>query len=367
MIEMSHPQSEQAMLPGPSTGRQARSVAAYSFLTALMIVTPMLVFVPAALFHCALRNGRRAAWVAGLLALSLAAAYAVLVPAPADLVKLSWANIAGIGMAVIVPSLFALPLVQRGEKFGTLVAYLVAGGTAGLVFTELASRTLWHFSPLAFHIAQAQKSNTDVVAFYRQNNASPEMLSMMERWSSYSTVVLPSFMLIMLSLVFILSLLMLGRLRAFRPLAQSASQSVTQSASQSASQSTVQTVRQSEGQMPGVYLFRHFALPDWVLFVFVIGGLTPVASGLLQKIAANALVVALFLFIMQGVAIFRFALLAMGAGFGGTMLGWLLLLILTFSGGAGLLLLAVAGLFDPFFNFRHSKKRKDDSHESHSD
>ena len=355
MIEMSLPQSEQATLPEPSSGRQARSVAAYSFLTALMIVTPMLVFVPAALFHCALRNGRRAAWVAGLLALSLAAAYAVLVPAPADLVKLSWANIAGIGMAVIVPSLLALPLVQRGEKFGTLVAYLVGGGSAGLVLTELASRTLWHFSPLEFHIAQAQKSNADVVAFYRQNNASPEMLSMMERWSSYSTIVLPSFMLIMLSLVFILSLLMLGRLRAFRPLAQSVAQSAPQPGTQ------------AEGQTPGVYLFRHFALPDWVLFVFVIGGLTPVASGLLQKIAANALVVALFLFIMQGLAIFRFALLAMGAGFGGTMLGWLLLLILTFSGGAGLLLLAVAGLFDPFFNFRHPKKRKDDSHESHSD
>ena len=35
--------------------------------------------------------------------------------------------------------------------------------------------------------------------------------------------------------------------------------------------------------------------------------------------------------------------------------------------GVGPLLLGLAGLFDPFFDFRHFKKRKDDSHESHSD
>ena len=48
------------------------------------------------------------------------------------------------------------------------------------------------------------------------------------------------------------------------------------------------------------------------------------------------------------------------------MLGWLLLVFLTIT-GVGPLLLGVAGLFDPFFDFRHFKKRKDDSNESHSD
>ena len=35
--------------------------------------------------------------------------------------------------------------------------------------------------------------------------------------------------------------------------------------------------------------------------------------------------------------------------------------------GVGPFLLTVAGLFDQFFDFRHFKKRKDDSHEGHSD
>ena len=116
----------------------------------------------------------------------------------------------------------------------------------------------------------------------------------------------------------------------------------------------------------GAYLFRNFSLPDWLLFAFVLGGLTPLASGMLQKIAANTLAVVAFLYILQGLAIFRFLLVAMGAGFAGTMLGWLLLAFLTIT-GVGPLLLGVAGLFDPFFDFRHFKKRKDDSHESHSD
>lgn len=342
---MSLPQSEQAALQPPSTGRQARSVAGYSFLTALMIVTPMLVFVPAALFHCALRNGRRAAWVTGIAALSLAAAYAAVVPAPAEYANLAWSNMAGVGLAVILPSLIALPLVERAMRFGTVVTALLAGGLSGLLITELGSRALLSFSPLAFHVSQAQKSNAEVIRFYRENKAPADMLSMMERWSEISTILLPAVMLIMLTLIFILSLLMLGRLKVWRETA----------------------AQRQDGQAQGAWLFRNFALPDWVLFAFVLGGITPLVSGLLQTVTANTLVVVAFLYIMQGLAIFRFALVAMGAGFAGTMLAWMLLIILTLSGGAGLLLLGVAGLFDPFFNFRHPKKRKDDSHESHSD
>ena len=338
---MSLHQSEPATLPDPSFGRQARSVTVYSFLTALMILTPMLVFVPAALFHCALRFGRRAAWISGFAAVALACA----VPVPADLAKLAWSNMTGVGLAIVLPSLFVLPLVQRGERFGTVVAALLSGGVFGLLATEFLFRTFLSFSPLAFHVAQLEKSNAEALRFYRDNAAPAEVLSMMERWSSFGALLLPAIMLVILSFVFILSLLMLGRLKAWRDVA----------------------AQQPDGKALGTYLFRNFALPDWVLFAFVLGGLTPLASGLLQKIAANTLVVVVFLFVMQGLAIFRFALLSMGAGFAGTMLGWMLLFILTFSGCAGLLLLGVAGLFDPFFHFRHSKKRKDDSHESHSD
>jgi len=144
--------------------------------------------------------------------------------------------------------------------------------------------------------------------------------------------------------VFVLSLLMFGRLKTWREL----------------------TARRGDSEALGAYLFRNLAFPDWLLFAFLFGGLTPVAHGLLQKAAANVLTLVVFLYILQGLAIFRFLLVAMGAGFAGTALGWLLLGFLTIT-GVGPLLLGVAGLFDPFFDFRHFKKRKDDSHEGHSD
>ena len=155
---------------------------------------------------------------------------------------------------------------------------------------------------------------------------------------------LPAVILINMTLVFVLSLLMLGRLKAWREVA----------------------ARRGDTNALGAYLVRIFALPDWLLFAFILGGLTPLASGLLQKVAANTLTIVAFLYILQGLAIFRFMLTAMGVGFAGTMLGWLLLAFLTLT-GVGRLLLGVAGLFDSFFDFRHFKKRKDDSHESHSD
>ena len=345
MIETSLPQSEPVVLRDRSFGRQARSVAAYSLLTALMIDTPMLVFVPAALFHCALRNGRRAAWATALLAAGVAALYVVAVPSPNALaVKMAWSYLAAVVLAVIVPALGAIPLVERAESFGRVLVFLLIGSMLGLAATELGSRAMLDFSPFAAQVAQAQQTSAEFVQLYRSKGMAPEMVRWAERWIGYSTFVLPAVIVINISLVFILSLLMLGRLKVWRELG----------------------ARRGSAEAMGAYLFRNFALPDWLLFAFVLGGLTPLATGLLQKVAANTLAVIVFLYVLQGLAIFRFLLVAMGAGIAGTMLGWMLLAFLTLT-GVGPLLLGLAGLFDPFFDFRHFKKRKDDSHESHSD
>lgn len=345
MIEMSLQQSEPVAVPGRSFGRQARSVAAYSLLTALMVVTPMLVFVPAALFHCAIRNGRRAAVAVAALALTLAALYVAAVPGPTTAAtKMAWSYVLAVALAVVLPSIAALPLVERGERFGRALVFLLLGSVLGLAVTEAVSQAALSFSPYAAQVAQAQATSAEFVKIYRSKGMPAEMISLAERWVGYSTYVLPAVLLINLSLVFILSLLMLGRLKAWRELA----------------------ARRGDAEALGAYLFRNFSLPDWLLFAFVLGGLTPLAGGMLQKVAANTLAVVAFLYILQGLAIFRFVLVAMGAGFAGTMLGWLLLAFLTIT-GVGPLLLGVAGLFDPFFDFRHFKKRKDDSHESHSD
>ncbi|HEX2062409.1 MAG TPA: hypothetical protein VHK90_16845, partial [Thermoanaerobaculia bacterium] len=60
---MSLRQSENVALPDRPTGGQLRSVLAHVLLTTMMVITQLLVFVPATLFHCGLRNGRRAAWL----------------------------------------------------------------------------------------------------------------------------------------------------------------------------------------------------------------------------------------------------------------------------------------------------------------
>ena len=345
MIETSLQQSEPVVLPQRPFGQQARSVTLYSLLTALMIITPMLlVFVPASLFHCAIRNGRRAAWITGVAAPAIAAIYMNAAPQTAQGMKVAWSGLAGVVLAVVLPSLAALPLVRRAEQFGRVLTFLLIGSAVGVAVTEIASRTLLSFSPFAAQVAEVQRMNAQLITMNRTAGTSPDQLRMLEAWTSYNTALLPAVMLIMISLVFILSLLMLGRLNAWRDAAAAG----------------------GEHEGLSAYLFRNFKLPDGLLFAFILGGLTPLASGMLQKVAANTLMVVVFLYILQGLAIFRFLLLAMGASFAGTALGWLLLAFLMFT-GVGPLLLGLAGLFDPFFDFRHFKKRKDDSHESHSD
>jgi hypothetical protein len=305
----------------------------------------MLVFVPAALLQCAIRNGRRAAWAVLVLSVAIASLYAASVPAAQpDAQKMAWSYLAGVALAITLPSMAAIPMVERGEKFGRVLLFLLAGALVGLALTEVASQTLISFSPYAGQLAQAKQTSVEVVEAYRKQGMPDDAVRLLQRMTGLSTFVLPAVILINMSLVFVLSLLMLGRLKAWRELA----------------------ARRGDSQALGAYLFRNFSLPDWLLFAFILGGLTPLATGLLQKVAANTLAVVAFLYILQGLAIFRFMLVAMGAGFAGTMLGWVLLVFLTIT-GIGPLLLGVAGLFDSFFDFRHFKKRKDDSHESHSD
>ena len=112
-----------------------------------------------------------------------------------------------------------------------------------------------------------------------------------------------------------------------------------------------------------MYLFRNLSLPDWVLFAFLFGGITPLASGLLQKVAANVLAVVVFLYFLQGLAIFRSMLVSLRVSLLGTIAGLLIIAVLL---SVTLLPLSIAGLFDSFFDFRHFR-RKDDSHEGHSD
>lgn len=347
MIEMSVHQSEPVALPSRPFGQQVRSVAGYALLAALMMITPMVVFVPAALLHCAIRNGRRAAWAVAVLSAGIAALYMSGVPsASADAAGMSWAYLAAIAIAVTVPTMLVAPMVERGENFGRVLVFLLIGAAAGLALVEIGAREWLSFSPYAAQVAQAKTMSAEFMENYRAEAQQPQMAGYADRLVaySYSAYVMPALILLNVALVFLLSLLMLGRLKAWRDLA----------------------AQRADGTAAGAYLFRNFTLPDWLLFAFVLGGLTPLLSGVFQQVASNTLVVVVFLYMLQGLAIFRFFLAAIGVGFVGMMLGWVLLAFLMFT-GVGPLLLGIAGLFDPFFDFRHPKKRKDDSHESHSD
>lgn len=344
MIDTSLHQSEPVALPGRPNGTVARSIARHALVTALMTVTAMFVFVPAALLHCGIRNGRRAAWICAAAALLPLATWAAL--SPATDAKGGWVSLAFVTFAIVIPSLIALPLVERGAKFGAVVMLMLACSLVGLFATELLSQAALNHSPYSAQLAENQEFYAKVVQEYRKNGAPAGFVDAVKRAGEYSLFVLPAAFLTSLTFAFLLSLLMLGRLNAWRELA----------------------ARRNDNEALGVYLFRNFALPDWVLFAFILGGLTPLATGLLQKIAANTLTLVVFLYIVQGLAIFRFLLAAIGGGLVQTLFGWAMLGFLTLlTAGAPVLLLGVAGLFDSFFDFRKFKKRKDDSHESHSD
>lgn len=348
MIDTPLPQSEPVMLPSRPQGRVGLSIALHAIGTALMILTPLLVFVPAAVFHCAMRNGRRAAWIAAVLAAGLLIAFYFVpvasVVKTAEEANMSWAFFAAVMLAIALPSLTAIPLVERGETFGRVLLFLLFGSAIGLGVTELVMRNFAAFSPLELNGVAAQKRSAEILMMYRQNNMPPDFIRLAEKMMGYGTIILPAILLIEMALVFVLSLLMLGRLRAWKE--------------------TI-AARGESAQGAGTYLFRNLSLPDWLLFAFLIGGLTPLAHGMLQTVAANVLTLVSFLYVLQGLAIFRSLLLTVGGGGLATLFGWGLLLLLTLM-GISPLLLGIAGLFDPFFDFRHFK-RKDDSHESHTD
>src|SRR5438445_5636193 len=123
MTETSLQHDEPVAIPARSFGKQVRSMAGYTIVTALMFVSPLFVFIPAALFHCGIRNGRRAAWL--LLAVSAVVAALLLYPSAAAAKPVEattiYAFLLGLILSIGLPALAVLPMVERGEKFGRVL------------------------------------------------------------------------------------------------------------------------------------------------------------------------------------------------------------------------------------------------------
>jgi hypothetical protein len=335
-------QDEPVAMPVRTFGKQARSMAGYTLLTALMYVSPLFVFIPAALLHCGIRNGRRAAWL--LLVLSCAAAALLLFPAAqsatATEAAATYGYLLGLFLGIAVPAIAVLPMVERGEKFGRVLLYALVLSIVGLAVTELTMRTFANFSPYAAQVADVHAQTTSMVAQFVKAGYPADRFQFVQKWTD---LCVPASLLTAVATAFIFSLVMLGRLRAWREFF---------------------VRRTPDAVIANPYRFRFLSLPEWLLFAFVIGGLSPLAGGMLQRVGANILVVTLFFYLVQGLAIFRMFIAATGAGPMGSLFAWLLLGLLTLTGIAPLLL-CIAGLFDSFFDFRHFN-RKDHSDESHS-
>jgi Predicted membrane protein (DUF2232) len=343
MIETSLQHEQPVATPVRSFGKRARNMAGYTILTALMFVSPLRVFLPAALLHCGIRNGRRAAWM--MLAVSAAMAallvYLTSRAGTASDVSITFGYLLGIFLAIAVPALAVLPLVERGERFGRVLIYALLLGIAGLAVTELTMRMVTGVSPYAAQLAEAHATTATMVASYEKAGFPADAVRFFRRWMDIGSLCLPALLLIDVTLVFVFSLVMLGRLRAWRDFALHRTTS-----------------------MGTVYRFRNLSLPEWLLFAFIASGLSPLASGIVQQIGANVLAVVSFLYLLQGLAIFRTFVAGTGAGIMGSLFAWTLLGFLALT-GISQVLLCMAGLFDSFFDFRHFN-RKDHSDESHS-
>ena len=347
MTETSLP-TETAAIPGRTFGRSMRYVSGYAILIAVMLVSPLFVFLPAALWHCIVRNGRRIAWsslfigtaVAGLLAVAGANAPQVTVTEA----NTGLAYLVALVLAVALPSMAVSSMVERAESFGRILLSAILLSCVGLAATEISMRTVAGFSPFAQQVVEARVDATKLVVALKAAGLPSDVIAAMQRWSEVRVFCLPAFLLISVVIVFVLSLVLFGRLQSWRALVER---------------------RQAAAATTSPYLFRNLSLPEWLLFAFVIGGLSPLASGMPQRIGANLLAVVSFLYLLQGLAIFRSFLAAAGAGFTSIFLAYVFLGVLTIT-GISPLVLSIAGLFDSFFDFRKFN-RKDHSDESHSD
>src|SRR4051794_41852298 len=111
-------QSNSLEIPGRPFGRMARSVFGYALLMAFMFLPPVVVFLPAAIFHCGIRNGRRATWLAlvigAAIGIGLGVAAANHSGASAADLRLAYGSLASELLAPAHPAMLGLPLGGRG-------------------------------------------------------------------------------------------------------------------------------------------------------------------------------------------------------------------------------------------------------------
>src|SRR5258706_3120091 len=198
MTETSLQHDEPVATPVRSFGKQARSLAGYTILSALMFVSPLRVFLPAALFHCGIRNGRRAAWLMLVLSTTIAAliVYGTLRAGSAAEVPITFGYLLGIFLAIAVPAMAVMPMVERGERFGRVLVFALILGVVGLAVTELTMRVMTGVSPYAAQLAEAHLTTSTMVAQYQKAGFPSDAVRFFQRMMDIGAMCLPALLLI---------------------------------------------------------------------------------------------------------------------------------------------------------------------------
>ena len=322
---------ETAGAPHPPEGR---SIGLHALAAAVMYVSPLLLFVPAAFISAGLRHGRKGIIGAVFGSAAILLAVAAVFGGP-GVSNEDFAGILRMVLTVGLPAAIATDLIRRSVPFGRILVVALFVSLLGFFGAEALMRSGASYSPYGAILTEFRTASEPTIEFYRSMGMSQEQLDVMSRFSEtlVSTFV-PSVLIVITALMFLFSLVMLPRIPWGRETAP-------------------------------LLLFRTFALPDTMLFAFVLGGVSPLLSGLPRTIGLNVLVVVLFLYLVQGLAVFRAIVLRMKLGAVGSVAAWGLLGMMMLN-GIGPFLLFLAGLFDPFFDFRKSRKKGDED-ESDSD
>lgn len=314
-------------------GGFARSIMLHSLLATLLYVPPLQLFIPTPFFDAGLRWGRKGVWGAVLGSAALIGLITALLREPLTGIVTVMASVL---FEIGIPAVFATVLIQKRVPFGTVLVFAILSSVLGFLSIELVMRSAFGISPYGAVVSSFQEGSRQTVDFYRSSHLIPEeQLQTMQRLSTtIATSYVPLMRIVITATMFLFSLVLVPRLPA--------------------------------GQATGdTYLFRNLALPDSLLFGFVVGGLSLLMPEPLRTIGLNLLGVVVFLYWLQGLAVFRSVLARTKTGVFGTIFAFAMVAVLTPYLIAPFILF-LTGLFDPFFDFRHFN-RKDDSDESDFD
>lgn len=304
---------------------ELRSMGLHALAAAVMYVTPLLLFVPAAFISAGIRFGVRglvtAIGGAMLVLVALASFMGGLGISPAEA-----SGVARLFATVGLPACLATFMIGRRAGIGSILVAAVITSAAGYGAVELLMRSTADYSPYGAIQQAFDNAGGPTIELYREMGMSGEALDAVERFSAVIvSTFIPSLLLIITGTMFLFSIVMITRLPW------------------------------SHRGAPEL-LMRGFRVPEWVLFGFVLGGISPLLSGMPRMVGLNLLAVVLFLFTVQGLGVFRGLTLRLQLGSLGMIVAWAMLAFLTFN-GVGLFLLFLAGLFDPFFDFRNFRQK----------